>query len=162
MHDDELSISGCIDEVRFCNFPEGSITIMAEDYCSGVFQDEDLITITKDFYMTITNPSEGEVVSGTVTVTADTNAERVKFYIDDIFMEEDMTEPFQYSWDTTQYQDGIYTIRAEGYCIGYEDFKATDTVTCEVDNSVPCLGTILIFLLVLLGSAGIRAKRNQN
>ena len=162
MHDDELSISGCIDEVRFCNFPEGSITIMAEDYCSGVFQDEDLITITKDCYMTITNPSEGEVVSGTVTVTADTNAERVKFYIDDIFMEEDMTEPFQYSWDTTQYQDGIYTIRAEGYCIGYEDFKATDTVTCEVDNSVPCLGTILIFLLVLLGSAGIRAKRNQN
>jgi hypothetical protein len=175
-----VEATGCVDEVRFyiddvpvyidtsspfeysfyvCDYPEGAITIVAEGYCGGVFQDEDLITITKDCYLTITNPSESEVVSGTVVVTADTNAERVKFYIDDIFMYEDMAEPFQYSWDTTQYPDGVYTIRAEGYCIGYENLKVTDTVTCEVDNSGQCLGTILVFLL-LLGFAGTRAKRH--
>jgi hypothetical protein len=159
-----VETTGCIDEVKFyidgvledtdtsspfeysfyvCDYPESTnITIVAEGYCGGVLKDQDSVTITKDCYLTITNPSPGEVVSGTVMVTADTNAERVKFYIDNIFMYEDMTAPFQYSWDTTQYPDGDYTIRAEGYCIGYEDLKVTGTVTFTVGNVVEPYVTI--------------------
>jgi hypothetical protein len=172
--------TGCIDEVKFyidglleytdtskpfeysfyvCDYPEGaSIVIVAEGYCSGAFADQDSVTITKDCYLTITNPSEGEVVSGTVMITADTNCERVKFYIDNVFMFEDTTEPFQYTWDTTQGQDGDYTIRAEGYCMGYETLKVADTITCKVDNSGQCFGTVLVFLLILVGFARVSIK----
>jgi len=176
-----VETEGCIDEVRFyidgvykytdttppfeysfyaCDYPDGSnITITAEGYCRGVCEDTDSVTITKDCYVTITNPSEGETVSGTVTCTAESNCDFIRWYIDDVFVYEDTAAPFQYSWDTTQYSDGSHTVRADGFCFGDEDnVKATDTVTCNI-GSDPCLGTTILLLFVLFGYAGILRRR---
>ncbi|KYK33540.1 MAG: hypothetical protein AYK19_13450 [Theionarchaea archaeon DG-70-1] len=149
--------TGCIDEVRFyvdgsliqvdtsapfecsfyaCSYPDGSsITIMAEGYCSGVFMDDDSVTITKNCYVTITNPPGGEILSGTVTVTAESNCDFIRWYIDGVFVYEDTTAPFQYIWDTTAYSDGSHTVRIDGLCGGDEGtIKATGTITYSIYN----------------------------
>ncbi|MBU7028148.1 MAG: Ig-like domain-containing protein, partial [Theionarchaea archaeon] len=98
-------------------------------------------------------------VSGTVTCTAESNCDFIRWYIDDVFVYEDTAAPFQYSWDTTQYSDGSHTVRADGFCFGDEDnVKATDTVTCNI-GSDPCLGTTILLLFVLFGYAGILRRR---
>ncbi|KYK34244.1 MAG: hypothetical protein AYK19_12495 [Theionarchaea archaeon DG-70-1] len=175
-----VSTTGCIDEVKFyidgvykytdtaapfeysfyaCSYPDGSnITIMAEGYCSGVLKDTDSVTITKDCYVTITHPPEGETVSGTVTCIAESNCDFIKWYIDGVFKYEDTAAPFLYSWDTTAYSEGSHTVRADGFCFGDEStIKASDTVTCNVVHE--CLGTTLLSLFVLFGSAGILRRR---
>ena len=141
-------------------YSNGSHTIMVEGYVSGTLQDTDSVTVTVQnlaYYLTITNPSEGEVVSGTVTVTTDTNCSEVRFYIDGSLVGTDTTAPFQYSWNTENYSDGNHTVRADGYVSG--TMEAQDTVTCEVDNGGECLGTTLVSLLVLFGSAALYRRR---
>ncbi|MBU7036339.1 MAG: Ig-like domain-containing protein [Theionarchaea archaeon] len=63
------------------------------------------------YYVTITNPANGSTVSGTVSVTTDTNCDEVKFYIDGTLVKDDTASPFDYTWDTTAYSDGTHTIR---------------------------------------------------
>ena len=177
------SISGNIDEVRFyiddvlkktdtaspfdyswdtTAYSEGNHTIKAEGYVSGVLKDTDTVTCEVDnvidYYITITNPSEGETVSDTVSVTADSNCDSVKFYIDGTFKYEDTSAPFSWSWDTTAYSDGSHTVKAEGYVGGV--LKASDTNNCTVDNSNgDCLGSTLLSLFVLFGAAGVTIRR---
>jgi hypothetical protein len=142
-------------------YSDGSHTILAEGYVSGVLKDTDSVTVIVDnfieYNLTITNPSEGEVVSGIVTITTDTNCDEVRFYIDGSLVGTDTTAPFQYSWDTAAYSDGNHTILAEGYASG--TLVAQDTVTCEVDNGGSCLGTTLVSVLILFGSAAIYRRR---
>ncbi len=84
-------------------------------------------------YVTITNPSDAQTVSGTVLVTTETSGvDTVEFYIDSVLKYTDNTAPYEYSWDTTQYADGSHTITAKGYASG--TFKAQDEVTCTVSN----------------------------
>jgi hypothetical protein len=153
------SVTGLIDEVRFyCDdvlkytdytapfewtwdttqYTDGDHTVKAEGYVSGVLKDTDTITVTVDnifdFYVTITSPSQGQVVSGSVAVTTDTNCEEVRFYCDDVLKYTDYTAPFEWTWDTTQYTDGDHTVKAEGYVSG--TLEDTDTVTCTVNNAV--------------------------
>jgi hypothetical protein len=176
------STTGNIDEVRFyidgvykhtdttdpytyswdtTAYSEGSHTIRADGYVSGVFADDDSVTVTVDniveYYVTITNPSEGETVSGTVTCTANSNCDSVKWYIDGVFKYEDTSAPFQYSWDTTAYSNGNHTVKAEGYVGGV--YQTEDANTCNVNNQSSCLGTALLSLLVLFGAAGIYRRR---
>jgi hypothetical protein len=153
------TVTGAIDEVRFyiddvlkytdttapfewswdtTQYTEGSHTVKAEGYVSGNLEDTDTVPVTVDniveYYVTITNPSEGQTVSGTVPVTTDTNCDEVRFYIDDVLKHTDTTAPFEWSWDTTQYTDASHTVKAEGYVSG--NLEDTDTVTCTVDNAV--------------------------
>jgi hypothetical protein len=176
------SVTGNIDEVRFyiddvlkktdtaspfdyswdtTGYSEGNHTIKAEGYVSGVLADTDTVTCEVDnvidYYVTITNPSEGETVSGTVSVTADSNCDSVKFYIDGTFKYEDTSSPFSWSWDTTAYSDGSHTVKAEGYVGGV--LKASDSNNCTVDNSGSCLGSTVLSLLILFGAAGVTIKR---
>jgi hypothetical protein len=141
---------------------DGSHTIRVDGYVSGVFADDDTVTVTVDNappppYVTITNPSEGQTVSGTVTCTADSNCDSVRWYIDGVFQEEDTAAPFQYIWDTTAYSNGNHTVKAEGYNGGV--YQTEDSVTCYVDNAGSCFGTVLVSLLVLFGSAAIYRRR---
>jgi hypothetical protein len=177
-----VSYTGNIDEVRFyidgahkytdTSAPfswnwdttlesEGSHTIRVDGYVSGVFADDDTVTVTVDnvveYYVTITNPSQGQTVSGTVTCTADSNCDSVRWYIDGGFRYEDTTAPFQYSWDTTAESNGSHTVKAEGWVGGV--YECEDSVTVTVDNASSCLGTVLLSLLVLFGAAGIYRKR---
>jgi hypothetical protein len=73
-------------------------------------------------YVTITNPSNGATVSGSVTITIDSN-DNPSIKIDGTVVGNGLT----YDWDTTQYADGSHTIvaSAKGHA---------DTVTVTVDN----------------------------
>ncbi|MBU7014252.1 MAG: hypothetical protein HXS52_09955 [Theionarchaea archaeon] len=175
------SITGSIDEVKFyidgslvkddtaspfdytwdtTSYSEGSHTVLAEGYVSGSLKDSDSVTVTVDneveYYVTVTDPTSGETVSDTVTCTASSNCDSVKWYIDGTYKAEDTSAPFQYSWDTTAYSDGDHTVKAEGYVDGV--YETEDSVTCEVSNASSCLGTTLVGLLMLLGAA-VRIRR---
>ncbi|MBU7027288.1 MAG: hypothetical protein HXS48_10145, partial [Theionarchaea archaeon] len=178
------STAGCIDTVEFyvdgvlmctdttdpfeCYFDpcalkeDENMTISVIGYCSGVEEATHSVTVYVDcvepYYVTITNPTNGSTVSGTVTCTADSNCTSVKWYINGVFRYEDTTAPFQYSWDTTQEaEDQQSTVTAEGIVSG--SVEDTDSVTVTVDNEGECLGTALLSLLVLFGAAGIYRRR---
>jgi hypothetical protein len=142
---------------------EGSHTIRVDGYVSGVFADDDTVTVTvdnvPDYYVTITNPTNGSTVSGTVTCTADSNCTSVRWYINGVFKAEDTSAPFQYSWNTTlEAEDQQSTVRADGMVSGV--VEDTDSVTVTVDNEPDeCLGTTLLSLLVLFGSAAVYRRR---
>ena len=74
-------------------------------------------------YVTITNPSNGDTVNGTVTITIDSNYNPT-IQIDGVVVGSGLS----YDWDTTQYADGSHTIEASAR--GH-----TDTVTVTVDNN---------------------------
>jgi hypothetical protein len=130
-------------------------TILVKGYCSGVFKAEHKIIVTvNNFYLEITNPSPGEIVSGIVTITTNVRGyDTVKFYIDSELKCTDETAPFQHEWDTTGYPNGDHTITAEGYVSGV--FMEHTDIVCTVYNEGGCVGTVLVFLLLLAGSAGM-------
>ncbi|MFW9993990.1 MAG: Ig-like domain-containing protein [Candidatus Odinarchaeota archaeon] len=70
----------------------------------------------------ITNPEDGETVSGTVSITTSTSC---SIYIDGTRVAWRTT---RYTWDTTNYADGSHTIRASSYRYG------SDTITVYVNN----------------------------
>ncbi len=87
-------------------------------------------------YVTITNPQDGDIVSGTVLITTETyGIDTVEFYIDDVLEYTDTTEPFSWSWDTTQYANGLHTILVKGYYAGA--FEDDDQITVTVSNIPP-------------------------
>ncbi|MBU7013626.1 MAG: hypothetical protein HXS43_02245 [Theionarchaea archaeon] len=87
--------------------------------------------------VTITNPSNGATVSGTVDVTTYTTGsiDEVKFYIDGTLVKDDTSSPFGYTWDTTAYPDDTYTILAQGYVSG--TLQDSDSVSVTVQNEQP-------------------------
>jgi len=80
--------------------------------------------------VTITNPSNGATVSGSVNVTAnasdDNGVTQVEFFVDSTSLGVDTTAPYSASWDTTAYSDGAHTVSA----------IATDTIGQTGNNSV--------------------------
>jgi len=83
--------------------------------------------------VTITNPSNGATVSGTVTITVTaTDVEdgtlTADIYIDNNFI----TSANSYDWDTTAYSDGSHTIYAEATDSG--SLTDSDSITVTVDN----------------------------
>ena len=106
----------------------------------------------------ITNPFNNDTVSGTVNVTCDADPEivKVEFFIDaeGTPRHTDTTSPFSWSWDTTGDSDGSHTITAKGYDSG-DGLVDDDLVNVTVDNAGECLGTVLIGLLLLFGSAAV-------
>jgi len=91
--------------------------------------------------VTITNPTEGEQVSGTVTIeattissasAADTTIQaisKVEFYIDDIIIGTDTSQPYEWDWDTTAESDGSHVIKVVAYNAINESSQDSITVT---------------------------------
>jgi hypothetical protein len=73
-------------------------------------------------YCTITNPSNGDTVSGTVTITVDAS-KTPEILIDG----GSVGKTYTYNWDTTGYSDGAHTIQASAQGV-------TDTITVTVTN----------------------------
>jgi len=73
-------------------------------------------------YVIITNPTDGSSISGSITITVDSNYNPT-ITIDGAAVGSGLT----YQWDTTQYADGSHTIQASARGI-------TDTVSVTVDN----------------------------
>ena len=96
----------------------------------------------------ITAPGDGDVVSGTVTIAASAymgsaaispvgeimplTIDKVEFYIDNIQIGQDTSEPYETQWDTTAYAPGSHTIKAVAYANNNDSGK--DTITVSVSG----------------------------
>ncbi len=133
-----------------------SYTISVEGYYNGILKCTDSITIiVNNIYVKITSPQENETVSGTVPITVEARGiEEVQFYICDYYMGKDTQSPFEFSWDTTQYPNGLQSITAKGY---------VSTSTCSIEeytvNVTISNGSMLVFLGLSFGSAGIIIRK---
>jgi len=85
-------------------------------------------TVLNYISVTITNPKDGDMVSGTVTITANVSSNDssaaaasilsvtgVEFYIDGELEKQDASSPYQYRWDTTLVSNGNHTIKAKAF-----------------------------------------------
>ena len=108
----------------------------------------DFTTNAESVTVTITEPEDGAVVSGTVNIKATTTSNptnakgasplgvsKVEFYIDDSKIAEDAAEPYETDWDTTPFADGSHTIKAIAYNLANE--TAEDEITVQVNNAPP-------------------------
>jgi phosphodiesterase/alkaline phosphatase D-like protein len=100
--------------------------------------------------VTITEPGQGEVVSGTVTIAASASIgsantstashpmalsiAKVEFYIDDIIIGTDTTQPYETQWDTTTASNGSHSIKAVAY--DQNDNTSQDEITVTVNNII--------------------------
>ena len=81
---------------------------------------------------TITFPTEGATVSGTITVTA-TASDNVGVDYVDCGGSLDYTAPYEWSIDTTAYDDGAYTVTCTAYDVAGN--SGADTNGFNIDNS---------------------------
>ena len=86
--------------------------------------------------MSITNPTNGATVSGTVSVTADAGDDngvtQVEFFVDGGSVGVDTSAPYAVSWDSTGVGDGSHTISATATdSIGQ---TGSDAISVTVDN----------------------------
>jgi hypothetical protein len=174
------STTGCIDTVEFyideilkytdttvpleyswdtIPYSPGNHTILVKGYCSGVHKDSDSVTVNVvniPPHVEITNPQNGETVSGTVRITTATVCiDEVRFYIDETLTYTDTTAPFEYLWKTKKSGEGSHTIRAEGYYSGA--LMDYDQITVNV---VKKASIVLLSFLALLLPFGIVVKRH--
>jgi hypothetical protein len=140
-------------------YSDGSHTIVAS--AKGV-TDTVVVTVNNGGgntppVVTITNPGNGDTVSGTViiTVTA-TDAEdgslTADIYIDDAFIE----TANSYEWDTTSYSDGSHSISAEATDSG--GLTGSDSISVTVNNGGE--GEVSKYALVI-GIADYRGRAND-
>ncbi|MFC2146521.1 Ig-like domain-containing protein, partial [Acidobacteriota bacterium] len=87
--------------------------------------------------VTITNPTDGQTVSGTVTIQIDASDDngisRVEIYIDSVLTTTLTAAPYTYQWDTTTATNGSHTLRSTAYDTANQ--TADDQVTVNVSNS---------------------------
>lgn len=82
----------------------------------------------------ITQPSDGQTVSGTVTVTSSQpqGAAWMNFFVDGNYQAS--SPPYQFSWDTTKVSAGSHTLSVTAYDAGHNSVGQA-SVTVTVDNS---------------------------
>jgi hypothetical protein len=103
-------------------------------------------TNAESLTVTITEPRDGEQVSGTVTIKAAVTSNRAKaadaslmsvqkveFYVDNTKIATDTDEPYETTWDTTTDSDGSHTIKAVAYNSANQ--SAQDEITVYVVNT---------------------------
>jgi chitodextrinase len=84
----------------------------------------------------ITNPGNGEVVSGEILVSAladdDIGITAVEFYVNGSLAENDNLPPYEYLWDTKTLTNGLHSVAVRAYdTVG--NFS-TDTIVVTVEN----------------------------
>jgi hypothetical protein len=113
----------------------GSYTLTAKAYdAAGNVATSSNVTVTVNNINTaptvsVTSPTSGATVSGTVVVTANASANagitRVAFYVNNVAQAADTIAPYTYSWNTTTVANGSYALVA----------KVTDTAGTVVASS---------------------------
>jgi hypothetical protein len=92
--------------------------------------------------VTITNPADNEVVSGTVMVSATANDDlavtKVDFLVDGSVKKSDTSSPYNYNLDTTTLSNTTHTITAQAFDANN---SVTDSITISVDNQPPSTPT---------------------
>jgi len=88
----------------------------------------------------ITTPAGGSTVAGWVVVAVsavdDVGVSRVELYADNTLVATDLTDPFEFSWDSTQSDDGAVTLTARAFDEAGNVADAAP-VTVTVDNTPP-------------------------
>ncbi|MBI3927852.1 MAG: hypothetical protein HY319_20090 [Armatimonadetes bacterium] len=88
----------------------------------------------------ITFPTEGQNVSGTITVavtaTDDVGVTQVEFSVNGSPVGTDLTAPYQHVWDSTTLADGIYPVSAVARDTAGQP-SPPDTVNVKVQNGPP-------------------------
>lgn len=100
--------------------------------------------------VTITSPTSGSTVSGTIPVSADVSivgsltVTGVQFYVDEVPLgTEDTTEPYSRPWDTTTTSNGPHTVTAVARdLLGVR--YASDPVTVTVSNADTAPPTVVM------------------
>ncbi len=86
--------------------------------------------------ITITAPEDGATVSGRTDFTADvtdnTGVDLVEMYIDDEMVADFSSEPYEYSWDTTNYHGGAHTLKV--YAVDDTSIWYEKQITVYVEN----------------------------
>lgn len=86
--------------------------------------------------VSITAPTGGSTVSGTVTIAASASDDRgvasVRFFIDGALVATDTTAPYSHTWNTTTASNGVRSIRAVAQDTAGQ--TATQTVSVTVSN----------------------------
>ncbi len=86
--------------------------------------------------VSITTPSDGDTVSGAVTISAsasdDYGIDRVEFYIDGILKFVDREAPYEFTWDSSSVVDGNHKIMATAYDTSNQ--ASSHQITVSTDN----------------------------
>ncbi len=116
-----------------------TVTVTAYDYLGIPSSASVNVTVdnTAPAGVSVSGPSEGQVVSGSITATSNASgASRVEFYVDDTLTSQDTAAPYESaSIDTTALADGSHSVTV----IAYDDAgnSTPHTVNIVVDNSAP-------------------------
>jgi len=89
--------------------------------------------------ISITEPANNAIVRGTISIKGSANdpngLSKVELYINDILKQTYTSNSFEYSWDTTNVQDGDYTIKVKAEdSLGNTSQKS---ISVKVDNTGP-------------------------
>lgn len=91
----------------------------------------------------ITYPTEGQTVSGNVTIAAnasdDGGAPTVRFFVDNTLLGEDSTAPYEMPWNTADTNNGSHTIAVEAVDSAGQTARATVTVTVNNADAPPAV-----------------------
>jgi hypothetical protein len=115
------------------------ITATATDNVGLTGSDAVNVTVDNtDPTVSITSPTEGETVSGTIDVTADASdatsgVTQVEFFVDGSSIGVDTSEPYAVSWDTTTVSNGSHELTAVA-TDGAGNTATSDPVTVTVQN----------------------------
>ena len=86
--------------------------------------------------VSITSPSDGDTVSGTINVTADASDDngvtQVEFFVDGDSIGIDDSSPYSISWNTSEVSDGSHIIKATATDTAPQ--TASDSISVTVDN----------------------------
>jgi len=133
--------------------PSSDLPLICERNCEAALQ---IMMYADNPYtvlpVRITNPrKEGQNVSGTVSVTVETQSDihTVGFYIDGVLKHTDTTSPFSWDWDTTGDSNGSHIIKATG---SDNNQSYDDSVSVEVFNEEGgcCGGTFVVGVSLLM------------
>ena len=106
---------------HFTSMPAGAYTYTVT--CSnniGTTSDNVIVYVVEPDIISptsaIISPSEGEIVSDTVTISAtardDVGVASVSFFVDEVLLGIDMSEPYFFPWDTTTALNGSYILKS--------------------------------------------------
>ena len=121
-----------------------TITLVATDLIDNVNSTAIWVIIdnpTVTLHVSIESPSDCANIGGETIVSIDAfgfpTIQRVEFYIDNNLLYNATSPPYEWTWNTTQYDDGPHVVMVEAY--DPYGKMGVDQVTVKVDNTPPAI-----------------------
>jgi len=108
--------------------------------------------------VSITSPSHYDVVKGTCTITIEASdnerVTKVELYVGGSLASTDETSPYEFSWDTEQWDDGTYTMYAKAYD-GAGNVGQSSSISVIVSNAFPATFINTVFTPITITVSGV-------